>query len=83
MPSCVQTSLGGSHVKGNKHYANTPMRYTAIFHGSKNINFQIKNCNFFLIFARNNEAVLTSTHNLCFGENKKIMYTPEHPSFTI
>ena len=32
------------------HYENTSMQYTAIFHGSKN----------------ESEAVLTSTHNLCF-----------------
>ena len=25
------------------HYANTPMYYTAIFHGCKNDNFQMKN----------------------------------------
>ena len=30
------------------HYANTPMQYTAIFHGCKNVNFQII---FFLIFS--------------------------------
>ena len=23
------------------HYANTPMQYTAIFHGCKNVNFQM------------------------------------------
>ena len=33
------------------HYANTPMQYTAIFHGCKNVNFQMKN-NIFLIFAQ-------------------------------
>ena len=35
------------------HYANTPMQYTAIFHGCKNVNFQMKNSNVFLIFAQN------------------------------
>ena len=50
--------------------------YTAIFHGCNNDNFQMKNCNIFQIFAQNidrgytleplSEAVLTSTHNLCF-----------------
>ena len=35
------------------HYANTPMQYTAIFHGGKNANFQMKNYNVFLIFAQN------------------------------
>ena len=58
------------------HYENTPMQYTAIFHGSKNDNFQIKKVDNFLIFAQNRdcgysfepplEAVLTSTHDLCF-----------------
>ena len=37
----------------NSHYANTPMQYTAIFHGCKNDNFQMKNCDSFLIFAQN------------------------------
>ena len=31
------------------HYANMPMQYNAIFHGCKNDNFQMKNCNIFLI----------------------------------
>ena len=34
------------------HYANTPMQYTVIFHGCKN-NFQMKNCDIFLVFALN------------------------------
>ena len=62
------------------HYENTPMQYTAaIFHGCKNVHFQMNFLNIFLIFAQNIdcgytleppqliEAVLTSTHNLCFG----------------
>ena len=35
------------------HYENTPMQYTAIFHGCKKDNFQLKNCDGFLIFAQN------------------------------
>ena len=35
-----------------KHYNNTPMQYTAIFHRCKNYNFQMKNCYIFLIFAQ-------------------------------
>ena len=35
------------------HYENTPMQYTAIFHGCKNVYFQMKFSNFFLIFAQN------------------------------
>ena len=40
----------------------------AIFHGCKNVHFQMKIFNIFLIFAQNIdcEAVLTSTHNQCF-----------------
>ena len=52
------------HRSGNKisttigyqtpmHYTNTPMQYTAIFHGCKNGNFKMKNCDIFLIFAQN------------------------------
>ena len=32
---------------------NTPMQYTAIFHGYNNDNFHMKNCDIFLIFAQN------------------------------
>ena len=35
------------------HYANMSVQYTAIFHGCKNDNFQMKKCNSFLIFAQN------------------------------
>ena len=50
------------------------MQYTTIFIGCKNGNFQMKNCDIFLIFVQNidrgytlePEPVLTSTHNLCF-----------------
>ena len=56
----------------------------------KTENFQIKILIFFHISDQNIdcgyslEAVLTSTHNLCFwAEIRKIMYTPVNPSFTI
>ena len=29
------------------HYENTPVQYIVIFHGCKNDNFQMKNCDFF------------------------------------
>ena len=35
------------------HYENMPMLYTAIFHSCKKDNFQMKNCDVFLIFAQN------------------------------
>ena len=67
-----------------------PMQYTEIFCALKIGNFQLKNFDSFLIFAQNidcgytleppHEAVLTSTHNLCFGAKiRKIcipLYTP-------
>ena len=36
-----------------KHNENTPMQYTAIFHLCKNLNFQMKKYDIFLIFAQN------------------------------
>ena len=35
------------------HCANTPVQYTAIFHGCKNDKFQMKKVDNFLIFAQN------------------------------
>ena len=32
------------------HYANMSVQYTAIFHGYKNGNFQMKKCDFFSFF---------------------------------
>ena len=39
--------------RGVKHYANMSIQYTAIFHDSKNDNFQMKNSDIVLIFAQN------------------------------
>ena len=36
-----------------KHYDDTPVKYTTIFHFCKNDNFQMKNWDIFLIFAQN------------------------------
>ena len=36
-----------------QHNDNTPMQYTAIFHGCRNLNFQRKNVTNFLVFAQN------------------------------
>ena len=36
-----------------QHYENTPIQQTVIIHGCKNDNFQMKNCDIFLIFAQN------------------------------
>ena len=60
------------------------MQYTAICHGCKNVHFQM----IFLIFLlktlivckRLSEAVLSSTHNLCFGAKIRKIY-PCKPQF--
>ena len=75
-------------------------QYIEISHALKIENFQLKNFDIFLIFAQNTvltdcgytlepprrggEAVLTSTHNLCFGAKiRKNRYTPAYPSFAV
>ena len=40
-------------VQPQKHYANMPMEYTAIFFSFKNDNFQLKIPDLFLILAQN------------------------------
>ena len=70
------------------------VQYTAIFHVYKNKYFQMKKVDSFLIFAQNidfgymleppqrggsNEYPQSMFHS----KNKKIMYTPVNPSFTI
>ena len=71
--------LSHTREKPLSHYANMSVQYTAIFHGCKNDNFQMKFFDIFLIFAQNIdcEAVLTSTHNLCFGAKIKKICIPE------
>ena len=70
------------------------MQYAAIFKGCKNGNFQMKNCDIFLIFAQNIDFWYTLEppqrggsneypQSLFKSKNKKIMYTPVNPSFTI
>ena len=78
-------------VMSNNHYENTPMQYTVIFHSCKNYNFQMKNCEFVLIFAVNIDrgytleppqwTVLMSTHNLCFRAKIKNKVYPCKPQY--
>ena len=79
------------------HYDETPMQYkyvVAIFHGCKNNNFQLKNCNIFLIIAQNIDRVYKLElpqrgssneypQSMLKRKNKKKLYTPVNPSFTI
>ena len=96
--SWAKSSLSGhlltaAFTESPYHYAYMPVQYTAIFHGRKNDNFQMKNCDIFLIFAQNidrgytlelSEAVPTSTNDLCFrAKIRTKMKTPVNPSFSI
>ena len=62
-----------------------PMQYTAIFHGCKNDNFQMKNCDIFLIFAVNIDRgyTLEPPTGYVLEQNKKIRFTPVNPNFII
>ena len=64
------------------------MQYEAISKSGKNDIFRCKNVIFFLTFAQNidcgytlTEAVLTSTHNLCFGAKIRKKVYPCKPQF--
>ena len=64
------------------HYENLPMQYTEIFLALKIENFQLKNSDIFLIFARrggSNEY----PQSMFWSKNKKNGYTPAYPSFAI
>ena len=77
-----------------QHYANMPVQYTAIFHGCKNDNFQIMFSDIFLIFAQNIYCWYTLEppqrggsneypQSMFWSKNKKNMYTPVNPTFSI
>ena len=55
----MKTVLPSSTAKIIFKIDNTRMQYTAVFHGCKNDNFQMKNCDSFLIFAQNRDCVHT------------------------
>ena len=62
------------------------MQYTAIFHGCKNDNFQMMFFKKILFLLKNidcgySEAVLTSTHNLCFEAKIRKNVYPCKPQF--
>ena len=65
-----------------KHYENTPKQHTTIFHARKNDNFHLKFFVYFLIFALNIDCN-EYPQSIFWSKNKKIMYTPVNPSFTI
>ena len=52
------------------YYENTPMQYTTIFHDCQNHNFQVKNCDIFLIFALNIDREYTLEPPQSGGSNE-------------
>ena len=77
-----------------KHYANMSVQYTAIFHGCKNVNFQMKFFDIFLIFAQNIDCGYTLEppqrggsneypQSMFWSKNMKNMYTRVNPTFSI
>ena len=67
-------------ISHHHHYENLPMQDIEIFSVSKIENFIRIFLIFFLFFAQNIdcEAVLTSTHNLCFGAKIRKIGIPLH-----
>ena len=77
------------------HYENMPIQiYRKSLTPKKNENFQIKNANIFLISAQNIDCGYSLEpprrggsnkyqQSMFLSCNKKIMYTPVNPSFTI
>ena len=53
-----------------RHYANMAVQYTAIFHGCKNDNFQMKCFDIFLIFAQNIDCGYTLVPTIYVLEQK-------------
>ena len=51
--ACPCICINAAIFAAEKHYENTPMQYTAIFHGDKNDNFQLQSFGYFHIFAQN------------------------------
>ena len=76
------------------HYHNMPMQYKEVFIGVKNVNFQQKKFDIFLIFAQNIDCGYTLElprrggsneypQSMFWSKNKKNRYTPVYPSFAI
>ena len=86
-----QKMAGGSRFR-IQHYANMSVQYTAIFHGCKNDNFQMKNFDSFLIFAQNIDCGNTLEppqrdgsneypQSMFWSKNKKKYVYPSKPHF--
>ena len=76
------------------HYENTPIQIYKKKSPPKTENFQIKNCDIFHISAQNIDCGYSlepprrggsneCPQSMFLSRNKKLMYTPVNPSFTI
>ena len=97
IPQCLVSFQKAFNIKlvlVSTHYANMSVQYTAIFHGCKNFNFQMKIFDIFLIFAQNIDCGYTLEppqrggsneypQSMFRSKNKKNMYTRVNPTFSI
>ena len=62
-----------------------PMQYTAISKTVKSDNFRMTKCDIFVFFSQNIDCGNTFEYLqfMLLSKNKKIMYNPVNPSFTI
>ena len=78
----------------SEHYENTPIQIHCKLYRWKYENIKMKNCDIFLIFAQNIDWEYSLEpprwggsneypQSMFSTRNKKIMYTPVNPSFTI
>ena len=58
-PKIKIISLISKNYHFTSHYENAPLQVTAIFHGHKNDNFQMKNCDTFANFSKRCQYVGT------------------------
>ena len=92
-PGCTATKDGWRlEISDSEHYENMSVQYTAIFHGCKNDNFQMKNFDIFLIFAQNIDCGNTLEppqrggsneypQSMFWSKNKKKYVYPSKPHF--
>ena len=78
----LNTSIICTNGFFTSHYENTPMQYTEISHRCKNDNFQMNNCDIFIIFAQNIDCGYTlEPPHLCFGAKIRKKVYPSKPQF--
>ena len=93
-PPCLHNRRSPHTIKRYCHYENTPIQIYRQFHLRKLKIFQIKSSDIFHITAQNIDCGYSLEpprrggsneypQSMFLSRNKKIMYTPANPSFTI